>query len=180
MRKVGSTTDTADVNGEYTNGNVANGVSPTIINAEMLNTFQRELVNVVEGAGIELDPNDDSQVIKALDKIIDDKFDCSISLNGYQKFASGLVRQWGRTSITTDSDGNFLITPDAELFKQGVFFGRLDLGESSFTGVSRVISINTYPNTTLKKNINGCARYTDNGAVVANSNIFVTFDVIGK
>lgn len=66
MRKVGSTTDTADVNGEYTNGNVANGVSPTIINAEMLNTFQRELVNVVEGAGIELDPNDDSQVIKAL------------------------------------------------------------------------------------------------------------------
>ncbi len=29
MRKVGSTTDTADANGEYTNGNVANGVSPT-------------------------------------------------------------------------------------------------------------------------------------------------------
>lgn len=105
--KVGSTTDTADANGEYTNGNVANGVSPTIINAEMLNTFQRELVNVVEGAGIALEPNDDGQVLKALDKIIDDKFDCSISFNGYQKFASGLVRQWGRTSITTDSDGNF-------------------------------------------------------------------------
>ena len=34
MRKVGSTTDTADANGEYTNGNVANGISPTIINAE--------------------------------------------------------------------------------------------------------------------------------------------------
>ena len=97
MRKVGSTTDTADANGEYTNGNVANGISPTIINAEMLNTFQRELVNVVEGAGIALDPNDDGQVLKALDKIIDDKFDCSISFNGYQKFASGLVRQWGRT-----------------------------------------------------------------------------------
>lgn len=51
MRKVGSTTDTADANGEYTNGNVANGISPTIINAEMLNTFQRELVNLVEGLG---------------------------------------------------------------------------------------------------------------------------------
>lgn len=36
MKKVVSTTDTANVNGEYTNGNVANGVSPTIINAEML------------------------------------------------------------------------------------------------------------------------------------------------
>jgi hypothetical protein len=54
MRKVGSTTDTADANGEYTNGNVANGISPTIINAEMLNTFQRELVNVVEGSGMHL------------------------------------------------------------------------------------------------------------------------------
>ena len=61
----------------------------------MLNTFQRELINVVEGAGIALDPNDDGQVLKTLDKIIDDKFDCSISFNGYQKFASGLVRQWG-------------------------------------------------------------------------------------
>lgn len=66
MRKVGSTTDTADANGEYTNGNVANGISPTIINAEMMNTFQRELVNVVEGAGLELDPDDDSQVHKAI------------------------------------------------------------------------------------------------------------------
>lgn len=70
MRKVGSTTDTADANGEYTNGNVANGISPTIINAEMLNTFQRELVNVVEGSGLTLDPNDDGQVLKALNKII--------------------------------------------------------------------------------------------------------------
>lgn len=66
MQKVGSTTDTADANGEYTNGNVANGVSPTIINAEMLNTFQRELVSVVEGSGLELDPTDNSQVLTAI------------------------------------------------------------------------------------------------------------------
>ena len=66
MRKVGSTTDTADANGEYTNGNVANGISPTIINAEMLNTFQRELIGVVEGSGMELNPEDDNQVFKAI------------------------------------------------------------------------------------------------------------------
>jgi len=70
MRKVGSTTDTADSNGEWTNGNVANGIPPTIINAEMLNTFQRELVAVVEGAGMELDPGDDEQVIKAIANIV--------------------------------------------------------------------------------------------------------------
>ncbi|PLD20655.1 hypothetical protein B6J54_15395 [Klebsiella quasipneumoniae] len=68
MRKVGSTTDTADANGEYTNGNVANGISPTIINAEMLNTFQRELVNAVEGSGLTLDANDDGQLLKAIKK----------------------------------------------------------------------------------------------------------------
>ncbi|HIC7643325.1 TPA: phage tail protein [Serratia liquefaciens] len=68
MRKVGSTTDTADANGEYTNGNVAQGIPPTIINAEMLNTFQRELIGVVEGAGMTLDPADDNQVAKAINK----------------------------------------------------------------------------------------------------------------
>jgi hypothetical protein len=70
MRKVGSTTDTADANGEYTNGNVANGISPTIINAEMLNTFQRELVNVVEGSGLTLDSGDDGQYLKVLVKLL--------------------------------------------------------------------------------------------------------------
>ncbi|EOY4404255.1 phage tail protein [Klebsiella michiganensis] len=70
MRKVGSTTDTADANGEYTNGNVANGISPTIINAEMLNTFQRELVNLVEGLGYTLNPDDDSQILKAINGVI--------------------------------------------------------------------------------------------------------------
>ncbi|EMO6449665.1 phage tail protein [Raoultella planticola] len=70
MKKVGSTTDTADSNGEYTNGNVANGVPPTIINAEMLNTFQRELVAVVEGAGITLDPANDAQVLAAINALV--------------------------------------------------------------------------------------------------------------
>jgi hypothetical protein len=70
MRKVGSTTDTADANGEYTNGNVANGISPTIINAEMLNTFQRELIGVVEGSGMKLNPEDDNQVFKAIKRFL--------------------------------------------------------------------------------------------------------------
>jgi hypothetical protein len=96
MKKVGSTTDTADANGEYTNGNVANGVSPTIINAEMLNTFQRELVNVVEGAGIALDPNDDGQALKSINKLIKTNNPALLEARGYQKLPSGLVIQWGR------------------------------------------------------------------------------------
>lgn len=95
MRKVGSTTDTADSNGEYTNGNVANGVPPTIINAEMLNTFQRELVNAVEGAGIELNPNDDGQLSKAIGKTIKQQSQALLANAGYQKMPSGLIIQWG-------------------------------------------------------------------------------------
>lgn len=69
MQKVGNTTDTADANGEYTNGNVANGIPPTIINAEMLNTFQRELVNTVEGSGLVLDPSNNHQLLDAIKKL---------------------------------------------------------------------------------------------------------------
>lgn len=69
MRKVGSTTDTADANGEYTNGNVAQGIPPTIINAEMLNTFQRELIGVVEGSGRQLDPDNDNQLKEVIGEL---------------------------------------------------------------------------------------------------------------
>ena len=35
MRKVSAVTDTADVNGEFTEGNVAQGVPPTILKADI-------------------------------------------------------------------------------------------------------------------------------------------------
>lgn len=38
--------------------------------AEMLNTFQRELVNLVEGLGYTLNPDDDSQILKAINGVI--------------------------------------------------------------------------------------------------------------
>ncbi|OKP27670.1 hypothetical protein [Serratia fonticola] len=70
MQKVGSVTDTADQNGEFTNGNVAQGVVPTVLLAEIFNTWQRELVNVVEGSGMTLDPNDYGQILKAINKSV--------------------------------------------------------------------------------------------------------------
>ncbi|HGM7400352.1 TPA: hypothetical protein ACKQGK_004326 [Serratia marcescens] len=70
MQKVGNTTDTADANGEWTDGNVAQGIPPTIINSKILNTYQRELVNIVLSSGLELDPTDDGQVLKAIEKLL--------------------------------------------------------------------------------------------------------------
>lgn len=70
MQKIGSVTDTADQNGEFTNGNVAQGVTPTVLLAEIFNTWQRELVNVVEGSGMALDPSDFGQILKAINKSV--------------------------------------------------------------------------------------------------------------
>lgn len=136
MRKVGSTTDTADSNGEYTNGNVANGVPPTIINAEMLNTFQRELVNAVEGAGIELNPNDDGQLSKAIGKTIKQQSQALLANNGYQKMPSGLIIQWGFVEGTGASSvtANFPIKFPNDLF-QSVATMR-DMSGGNVEGVS--------------------------------------------
>lgn len=66
MQKIGSITSTADANGEWTNGNVAAGTPPTIIDAAWFNTIQRELANVVTNAGLTLDPTNDAQLLAAL------------------------------------------------------------------------------------------------------------------
>lgn len=66
MQKIGNITTTADANGEWTNGNVAAGTPPTILDAAWFNTVQRELANVVTGAGMVLAPANDAQVLAAL------------------------------------------------------------------------------------------------------------------
>ncbi len=70
MQKVGTVTETADSNGEFTNGNVAQGIPPTILKAEIFNTWQRELINIVISSGLTLDPNDDGQVLKAINELL--------------------------------------------------------------------------------------------------------------
>lgn len=69
MQKIGSITSTADANGEWTNGNVAAGIAPTILDAGWLNTVQRGLINIVTNGGLNIDPANDAQVLSALKKI---------------------------------------------------------------------------------------------------------------
>ncbi|MEC5343647.1 phage tail protein [Brenneria populi] len=69
MKKVGSVTNTADDNGEFTDGVAAAGIKSTHLLAGWFNTVQRELVAIVEGAGEDLDVNDDKQISKIIGKI---------------------------------------------------------------------------------------------------------------
>ena len=66
MQKISELTSTADTNGEFTNGSVASGVSPTNLDAGWFNTVQRELVALVQGGGLTLDPDNDAQVLAAV------------------------------------------------------------------------------------------------------------------
>lgn len=70
MKKISSLTSTATSDGLFTNGSVATGVSPTILDAGWFNTVQNELVNIVQGAGLSLDDSNDAQVFEALKKLL--------------------------------------------------------------------------------------------------------------
>jgi len=66
MQKIGSSTNTADANGEFTDGDPQTQIPCTWVMAAWLNTLQRELVHLCEEAGITIDPNDDTQVYQAI------------------------------------------------------------------------------------------------------------------
>ncbi|MHA0949577.1 pyocin knob domain-containing protein [Enterobacter ludwigii] len=75
MQKIGSSTNTADANGEFTDGDPQTQIPCTWVMAAWLNTLQRELVNLCEEAGITIDPNDDTQVYQAIQALLRVKFD---------------------------------------------------------------------------------------------------------
>ena len=70
MQKIGDSTSTANEAGEFTEGNPAGGVPATQIKAAWLNALQRELLNLIAQAGLSQDRADDSQVYKAVMRIV--------------------------------------------------------------------------------------------------------------
>jgi hypothetical protein len=72
MQKIGDVTNTADNNGEFTNGNVAAGVAPTLLEAEWFNSVQREIINVLLKAGMKPDKMNDAQLSAAIGRLVSD------------------------------------------------------------------------------------------------------------
>jgi hypothetical protein len=70
MQKIASSTPTANAAGEFSEGSASAGVPPTWLTAAWHNSVQRELVAVVEGAGIALDTARDDQVLSALQILV--------------------------------------------------------------------------------------------------------------
>lgn len=70
MLKIGDLTDSADNNGEFTDGNVAGNVLPTELMGGWFTTVQRELIAVLTAADMLPDKTNDAQVITAIKKVI--------------------------------------------------------------------------------------------------------------
>lgn len=69
MQKIGDITNTATPDSEFTDGNVAGGVSPTLLPAKWFNTIQRELCNIITKNDEVLDPDNDQQIFEILNKV---------------------------------------------------------------------------------------------------------------
>ncbi|MEC5321138.1 phage tail protein [Brenneria populi subsp. brevivirga] len=101
MQKISFFTDTADGSGEFTNGSVANGVSPTLLEAGWHNCVQREIVNVIEGANIELSSSNDHQLLDAINSLISGSIINNIYPIGSVKFFASTVNPNALFSGTT-------------------------------------------------------------------------------
>ncbi|MCX9094186.1 tail fiber protein [Providencia rettgeri] len=70
MKKIGDITNTADKNGEFTDGNVAAGTPPTQLMGAWFNSVQREILNVLAKAGIPQSAAKEDQLAEAIIQII--------------------------------------------------------------------------------------------------------------
>ncbi|HII4521753.1 TPA: phage tail protein [Yersinia enterocolitica] len=93
MQKIGDIPNTrADNNGEFTDGNVAGGIPPTILPAEWFNTIQRELMSILNAAEIESDSDAFDQVLLAIQKLVSEEIpeikDGSLTQKGVVQLSS--------------------------------------------------------------------------------------------
>lgn len=69
MLRIGQVEATATQDGKYTDGSVAGGIAATRLRAAAFNAMQEELAHIVESAGLALDINNMTQVLKAIQKL---------------------------------------------------------------------------------------------------------------
>lgn len=135
MKRIDTSTKSVDLFGAgkhgFKDGDKVHAVAPTQFNASWANSVQEELASTVEGFGIIIDPGDNQQLFKAINKGIGGVLNKSVagsaditlteaeSANGILKFTGALAadinivvsavigRKWTVQNATT---GDFLIT----------------------------------------------------------------------
>ena len=107
MLRIGQVEATATQDGKYTDGSVAGGIAATRLRAAAFNAMQEELAHIVESAGLALDINDMTQVLKAIQNLTlsranpfaDIKSDGAAAIStaltnlGFSEYIKGLIGQ---------------------------------------------------------------------------------------
>ena len=107
MLRIGQVEATATQDGKYTDGSVAGGIAATRLRAAAFNAMQEELAHIVESAGLALDINDMTKVLKAIKKLTlsranpfaDIKSDGAAAIStaltnlGFSEYIKGLIGQ---------------------------------------------------------------------------------------
>lgn len=132
MEKVGAYTDRATESGEWRPGAPGAGQSATPMLAAYFNMLQRELLGVVEAADIEPNAGDDTQLLQALNELIErqvpDKLVVPISAN-----TALTAAQLGLVLIDASGDNRAITLPAANeaLGVVDVILRRIDASATS-------------------------------------------------
>ena len=112
MQRISTSSAVADLFGSgksgFRNGDLPRGVLPTAFNAEWCNHVQEEICNVIEGAGVALNPDKRDQLLTALQKLIDNstvKTSGSQNVGGEKTFTGTAFFKGG--AFVSDSAGDF-------------------------------------------------------------------------
>lgn len=114
MKKIGDVTSTADDNGEFTNGNVAAGIPPTILESAWFNSLQREILNVLIKAEIDQNGDKDDQLANAIEKLAGDNI------------SDAIVQLTGKSEDKVMSQNSVTVELDKKLNKNS--FGTIPIG----------------------------------------------------
>ena len=112
MQRISTSSAVADLFGSgksgFRNGDLPRGVLPTAFNAEWCNHVQEEICNVIEGAGVALNPDKRDQLLTALQKLIDNstvKTSGNQNVGGEKTFTGTAFFKAG--AFVADSVGDF-------------------------------------------------------------------------
>ena len=112
MQRISTSSAVADLFGSgksgFRNGDLPRGVLPTSFNAEWCNHVQEEICNVIEGAGVALNPDKRDQLLTALQKLIDNstvKTSGNQNVGGEKTFTGTAFFKAG--AFVADSVGDF-------------------------------------------------------------------------
>lgn len=117
MLRIGQVEATATQDGKYTDGSVAGGIAATRLRAAAFNAMQEELAHIVESAGLALDINDMTQVLKAIQKLTLSRANpfADIKSDGAAAISTALANL-GLQTIRPDPRSTKIYSPDLKKF----------------------------------------------------------------